>query len=154
MAGVGSLDSSQSDARRRAAPRDGLGAQGMACGPARDALAQDHAGTGARHAIIVGHGRVGSVVAQSLRGRGIPYVVIEQNLHFAELLRGDGIPVVYGDAAWPEVVDAAQPEKARMLAIAVPGRSATRRIIAAARSANPGIELVVRTHSTEEADWL
>jgi CPA2 family monovalent cation:H+ antiporter-2 len=106
------------------------------------------------HAIIVGHGRVGSVIATSLRRQGIPYVVIEQNLRFAERLRQEQIPVVYGDAAWPEVLDAAQPAKARLLVIAVPEKAAARRIIAEARRANPEIELVVRTHSTEEASWL
>lgn len=106
------------------------------------------------HAIIIGHGRVGSVVAASLRNQGIPYIVIEQDLHFAELLRREGIPVIYGDAAWPEVLDAARPEQARLLIIAVPDKSAARRILAAARRANPGIDVVVRTHSGEEADWL
>jgi CPA2 family monovalent cation:H+ antiporter-2 len=106
------------------------------------------------HAIIVGHGRVGSVIAASLRRQGIPYVVIEQNLRFAEQLRQEQIPVVYGDAAWPEVLDAARPAKARLLVIAVPEQAAVRRILAEARRVNPGIELVVRTHSTEEANWL
>jgi monovalent cation:H+ antiporter-2, CPA2 family len=107
-----------------------------------------------QHTIIVGHGRVGSVVASSLRSRGIPYVVIEQNLHFAEMLRRDSIPVIYGDAAWPEVLDAAAPDRARMIVIAVPEKGAARRILMAARRANPAIEAVVRTHSREEADWL
>jgi len=107
-----------------------------------------------RHAIIVGHGRVGSVVAASLRSDGIPYIVIEQNWHFAERLRQDGVPVIYGDAAWPEVLDAAEPERARLLVIAVPDKSAARRIFAAARRANPAIEVVARTHSAEEAEWL
>ncbi|HJU20272.1 MAG TPA: cation:proton antiporter [Stellaceae bacterium] len=107
-----------------------------------------------RHAIIVGHGRVGSLVAAGLRNHGIPYVVIEQDLHFAELLRRDGIPVVYGDAAWPEVLDAAAPDRARLLVIAVPDKGAARRILAAARRANPAIDVVARTHSSEEADWL
>jgi CPA2 family monovalent cation:H+ antiporter-2 len=107
-----------------------------------------------RHVIVVGHGRVGSLVATGLRTHGIPYVVIEQNLHFAELLRREGIPVVYGDAAWPEVLDAAAPDRARLLVIAVPDKGATRRILAAARRANPAIEVVARTHSSEEADWL
>jgi CPA2 family monovalent cation:H+ antiporter-2 len=106
------------------------------------------------HAIIVGHGRVGSVIAASLRRQGIPYVVIEQNLRFAERLRQENIPVVYGDAAWPEVLDAARPAKARLLVIAVPEQAAVRRILAEARRVNPGIELVVRTHSAEEANWL
>ena len=106
------------------------------------------------HAIIVGHGRVGSVIASSLRRQGIPYVVIEQNLRFAEQLRRDGIAVVYGDAAWPEVLEAAEPTKARLLVIAVPEHAAARRILAEAQRVNPGIELIVRTHSAEEADWL
>jgi K+:H+ antiporter len=106
------------------------------------------------HAIIVGHGRVGSVIAASLRQQGIPYVVIEQNLRFAERLRREGIPVVYGDAAWPEVLDAARPAKARLLVIAVPEQAAVRRILAEARRVNPKIELIVRTHSAEEANWL
>jgi CPA2 family monovalent cation:H+ antiporter-2 len=107
-----------------------------------------------QHVIVVGHGRVGSLIAAGLRNHGVPYVVIEQNLHFAELLRREGIPVVYGDAAWPEVLDAAAPERARLLVIAVPDKGATRRILTAARRANPAIEVVARTHSSEEADWL
>ncbi len=102
----------------------------------------------------MGHGRVGSVIAASLRRQGIPYVVIEQNLRFAEDLRRDDIPVVYGDAAWPEVLEAARPAKARLLVIAVPEKTSARRILAEARRINPEIELVVRTHSTEEANWL
>jgi monovalent cation:H+ antiporter-2, CPA2 family len=106
------------------------------------------------HAIVVGHGRVGSVVAAALRSEGAPFIVIEQDLHAAELLRREGLPVIYGDAAWPEVLDAARPERARLLVIAVPGKNAARRILAAARQANPGLDVVVRTHSKEEEDWL
>ncbi|MGH7090477.1 MAG: cation:proton antiporter, partial [Stellaceae bacterium] len=106
------------------------------------------------HAIIVGHGRVGSVVGAALRSGGVPYIVIEQNLHLAEMLRRDEVPAIYGDAAWPEVLDAAAPDRARLIVIAVPDRSAARRILAAARRANPTIDAVVRTHSGEEAEWL
>jgi CPA2 family monovalent cation:H+ antiporter-2 len=106
------------------------------------------------HAIIVGHGRVGSVVAAALGQEGLPYVVIEQNFRSAEQLRREGVPAVYGDAGWPEVLSAARPEKARLLVIAVPDRSAARRVIAAARAANPQIDVVVRTHTGDEAEWL
>ncbi|HUZ73118.1 MAG TPA: cation:proton antiporter [Stellaceae bacterium] len=108
----------------------------------------------AGHAILVGHGRVGVVVAAALRSKAIPYVVIEQNWRFAELLRRDGIPVVYGDAAWSEVLEAAGIERARLLAIAIPDKRATRRILAQARHANPGIDIVIRTHDGDEAAWL
>ena len=106
------------------------------------------------HAILVGHGRVGGVIAESLRAQDIPYVVIEQTLRHAELLRRDGVPVIYGDAAWPEVLEAAGIERARLLAIAIPDGRAVRRIVARARQANPAIDIVARTHSGAEADWL
>ena len=41
-----------------------------------------------------------------------------------------------------------------MLVIAVPDKSAPRRILATARRANPKIEVVVLTHSAHEAIWL
>jgi len=106
------------------------------------------------HAVLVGHGRVGVVIAAALRENSIPYVVIEQNWRFAAALRGEGIPVVYGDAAWPEVLEGAGIERARLLVLAVPDRRAARRILAAARRANPGIDTVIRTHSGDEAEWL
>ncbi|HEV2161387.1 MAG TPA: cation:proton antiporter [Stellaceae bacterium] len=106
------------------------------------------------HAIVIGHGRVGSVIAASLREQGVPYIVIEQNLRFAEQLRQEGVPVIYGDAAWPEVFEAAGPERARLLVIAVPDKSAVRRILAEARAINPALEIIARTHSRAEAEWL
>lgn len=106
------------------------------------------------HAIVIGHGRVGSVIAASLREQGVPYIVIEQNLRFAEQLRQEGVPVIYGDAAWPEVFEAAGPDRARLLVIAVPDKSAVRRILAAAHAINPKLDIVARTHSRDEAEWL
>jgi len=107
-----------------------------------------------RHAIIIGHGRVGSAIAATLRAQAVPYIVIEQDLRFAQRLRREHVPVIYGDAAWPEVFEAAGPERARLLVIAVPEKSAVRRILAAARAVNPALDIVARTHSRDEAEWL
>jgi len=41
-----------------------------------------------------------------------------------------------------------------MLVIAIPDAFQARQMIEAARTVNPGIETVVRTHSEEEADLL
>jgi CPA2 family monovalent cation:H+ antiporter-2 len=106
------------------------------------------------HVIIVGHGRVGSVVAVALRERGVPYMVVEQNMALARDVRRDGVPVIYGDAGWPEVLLAAHPETARLLIVAIPERGQVRRIVDAAREANPNLRVIVRTHSDEEADLL
>jgi monovalent cation:H+ antiporter-2, CPA2 family len=106
------------------------------------------------HVIIVGHGRVGSVVAAALREREVPYVVVEQNMALARDVRSDGVPVIYGDAGYPEVLGAARPESARLLIIAIPERGNVRRIVQTAREANPDLPVVVRTHSESEAAWL
>src|SRR5262249_10261556 len=76
------------------------------------------------------------------------------NLATTRTLREAGVPAVYGDAGFPEVLGAAKPETARMIVVAIPERGNVRRIIAAAREANPDIEVVVRTHSDAEHDWL
>jgi len=108
----------------------------------------------ADHVIIVGHGRVGSVVAAALRDRGVSYIVVEQNLPLAREVRGHGVPVIYGDAGWPEVLGAARPEAARLLIVAIPERGNVRRIVQTAREANPALPVIVRTHSEGEAEWL
>jgi CPA2 family monovalent cation:H+ antiporter-2 len=106
------------------------------------------------HVIIVGHGRVGSVVADTLRDADVPYIVVEQNLRLAREVRDIGVPAIYGDAGWPEVLGAARPETARLLIIAIPEGGNVRRIVQTAREANPELAVIVRTHSNSEAEWL
>jgi CPA2 family monovalent cation:H+ antiporter-2 len=116
--------------------------------------AQSHAPGTSDHVIIVGHGRVGSIVAARLRDQGIDYLVVEQNLALARAVRDQGVPVVYGDAGWPEVLEAAHPETASLLIIAIPEHGNVRRIVRAAHDANPDLPVIVRTHSDAEAEWL
>jgi monovalent cation:H+ antiporter-2, CPA2 family len=69
-------------------------------------------------------------------------------------LRKKGIPAVSGDAADPAVLIQAHIHRARMLVIATPDTLDVRRMIEIARTVNPRIETVVRTHSEEEAGLL
>lgn len=106
------------------------------------------------HALIIGQGRVGGVVVEALKQYGVPLVVIEQDRRVAERSRNDGVTVIFGDATRPEVVAASRPEQARLLVVAIPDRFLARRVIDLVRHANPTIDVVVRTHSDEEAEWL
>ena len=90
----------------------------------------------------------------ALRDRGVSYIVVEQNLALARDVRSAGVPVIYGDAGWPEVLGAARPEVARLLIVAIPERGNVRRIVQTAREANPTLPVIVRTHSEGEAEWL
>ena len=100
--------------------------------------------------VIVGYGRVGRRIGQALTAQGVPYVVAEQNRERVEHLRESGIPSVSGDAVQPFVLIQAHIAKASMLVIATPDTLSHRRMAEIARTLNPGIEIVVRTHSEEE----
>jgi CPA2 family monovalent cation:H+ antiporter-2 len=104
--------------------------------------------------VLVGYGRVGRRIGEALTEKGIPFVVAEENREIVEKLRASGIPAVSGDASEPAVLIQAHVARARMLVIATPDTLDVRRMIEIARTLNPRIETVVRTHSEEEAVLL
>jgi CPA2 family monovalent cation:H+ antiporter-2 len=108
----------------------------------------------AGHAILVGHGRVGRVVAAALRRHGRPYVVIEADHQTAEALRAEGVPVVWGDATRIEVLKAARPDTARLIVLGLPDAAGCRRVLDLARAANPAIIAAARAHDEAEAAFL
>ncbi|QDF96031.1 Kef family K(+) transporter [Azoarcus sp. DD4] len=104
--------------------------------------------------VLVGYGRVGRRIAESLRERGIPYVVAEQNRERVEALRKQGIVAVSGDAVEPAVLIQAHIAHAAMLVVATPDTLDVRKMAETARTLNPSIEIVLRTHSEDEAALL
>lgn len=106
------------------------------------------------HVLIVGHGRVGRRIADALSEQGIAVVVAEQNRETVEGLRGRGIPAVSGDAAEPAVLIQAHVARARMLVIAMSDSARAQRMIETAHILNSAIEIIVLTHSDEEAKLL
>jgi CPA2 family monovalent cation:H+ antiporter-2 len=108
----------------------------------------------AGHAVVVGTGRVGSIVIQALRRHRLPVLAIEENRLRAERLLAEGVPVVWGDATRPEVLHAASLDRARLLVVALPGAVEARAVMQVARAANAHIHAVVRTHTDEDAALL
>ncbi|TCO81507.1 Kef-type potassium/proton antiporter (CPA2 family) [Plasticicumulans lactativorans] len=104
--------------------------------------------------VLVGYGRVGRRIAQALGERGIPYVVAEQNREIVEQLRAQGVPAVSGDAADPAVLIQAHIVNAGILVIATPDTLNVRKMVEIARTLNPDIETVVRSHNETEAELL
>jgi CPA2 family monovalent cation:H+ antiporter-2 len=104
--------------------------------------------------VLAGYGRVGRRIGEALTEKGIPFVVAEENREIVEKLRASGIPAVSGDASEPAILIQAHVARARMLVIAIPNALDARRMIEIARTVNPRIETVVRTHSEEEAALL
>jgi len=104
--------------------------------------------------VLVGYGRVGRSIGESLAAQGIDYVVAEQNRELVDQLRQQGIPAVAGNAGEPAVLIQAHIHKARMLVVATPDTFHVRAMIETARALNPDIKIAVRTHSEEEAALL
>ena len=106
------------------------------------------------HVVLIGYGRVGSRIAAALRQSGVPFVVAEENREVVERLREAGTLAISGDAADPAVLVQTHVARARILIIAIPDHVRVRRIMDLARKLNPLVELVVRTHSDEEHEFL
>ncbi len=107
-----------------------------------------------RQVVLVGYGRVGRRIADALAAQHLPFVVVEQNREVVERLRGEGLMAVSGDAAEPVVLVQAHIANARMLVIATPDTLNVRQMVNTARTLNPDIEIVVRTHNEAEARLL
>ncbi|HEY0817309.1 MAG TPA: cation:proton antiporter, partial [Rhizobacter sp.] len=101
--------------------------------------------------VLVGYGRVGRRIAQQLDEHQVRYVVAEQNRERVEELRARSVPAVSGDAADPGVLIQAHIAQAGMLVIAIPDVFAARQMVETAKTLNPGIEVVLRAQSDDEA---
>jgi CPA2 family monovalent cation:H+ antiporter-2 len=106
------------------------------------------------HVVVIGSGRVGGPVCEELKKHGVPYVIVEQSRERTEQLRATGLPVIYGDASRPEVLAHAHLDRAKLVLVAAPDAFQARATLALAKSLNPQIVAVVRTHSDEERAWL
>jgi CPA2 family monovalent cation:H+ antiporter-2 len=106
------------------------------------------------HVVLVGYGRVGRRIGAELEAQGISFVLAEENREIIAAAREQGLAAVSGDATEPMVLVQAHIQRARMLVIAIPDTVNVRRMIEIARTVNPRIETVVRTHSEEEAELL
>jgi len=106
------------------------------------------------HALLVGYGRVGSLLGEKLQAAGIPLVVIENSRPRVEALRAQGISTVLGNAANQEVMDLARLDCARWLLVTIPNGYEAGEIVASARTKRPNIEIIARAHYDDEVRYI
>ncbi|MCW4454744.1 Kef family K(+) transporter [Flavobacterium sp. MXW15] len=106
------------------------------------------------HAIVIGYGRVGSTLAQVLRDRGVPVLVIDDNKEHVERAHAAGIPGIRGSAAADRVLAEAHPERAKIAVLAIPQPLESGEALAKLRAINPGLTLLARAHSDAEVKHL
>jgi CPA2 family monovalent cation:H+ antiporter-2 len=106
------------------------------------------------HVVLVGHGRVGRVVAHALRATNTPLLVIEDNPGAIERLVQEGVEVIRGNAAAPDMLQAANVGAARGLLVAIPDAFEGGQIVAKARAVSKSLPIIARAHSEEEIAHL
>ncbi|MBR1122890.1 Kef family K(+) transporter [Bradyrhizobium lablabi] len=108
----------------------------------------------ADHTILVGYGRVGSLVGASLKQKNLPFLAVEAADAAPEKLKQSGIEIITGNAARPDVLSATNPAGARNLVIAIPEAFEAGQIVQQARAANSDLRIIARAHSDAEVDHL
>lgn len=107
-----------------------------------------------RHVIIAGFGRFGQIVARVLRGKGIPFTALDISAEQVELVKGFGSKAFFGDASRPEILDAAQAEKARAIVIAIDDIDASMRTAELVKARYPGVPIFARARNRNHAHRL
>ncbi|MDC9819219.1 YbaL family putative K(+) efflux transporter [Pectobacterium polonicum] len=106
------------------------------------------------HALLVGYGRVGSLIGAKLHQAGIPVVVIENSRTRVDALREQGIKAVLGNATKPEIMDIARLDCARWLLLTIPNGYEAGEIVAAAREKRADLEIIARAHYDDEVSYI
>ncbi|MEA9606791.1 YbaL family putative K(+) efflux transporter [Xanthomonas campestris pv. plantaginis] len=106
------------------------------------------------HAIVIGYGRVGSALAQLLRSRGVPVLVIDDNGDHVAKAHAAGIPGIRGSAAADRVLAEARPAQAKIAILAIPQPLEAGEALAKLRALNPSLTLLARAHSDAEVKHL
>jgi CPA2 family monovalent cation:H+ antiporter-2 len=106
------------------------------------------------HAVLIGYGRVGTVVADGLKRQGTPFVLIEDAEKRVAAAHAAGIEVVVGNAASGKALALANVAQAHTLLVAIPNAFEAGQAVEQARKGNERLHIVARAHSDEEDSYL
>jgi len=100
------------------------------------------------HAVLVGFGRVGHLIADGMGGK-MPLLVVEEGV-----VGDPSIEHIRGNAARDDVLAATNLKEARLLFVAIPQAFEAGQIVQQARKANPELPIVARAHFDAEVQHL
>ena len=106
------------------------------------------------HTVIIGYGRVGSLVAAGLRAAGTPVFVLDTSDARIDALRATGGEGAVGAATSDHSLARANIAAAHSLVVAIPEAYEAGTAIEKARRANPALRVIGRAHSDAEVDHL
>jgi len=96
------------------------------------------------HTIVCGYGRLGKTLTEELFGRGLPFVVVEQNVEEASEAADLGYLLVTGDATDEDVLLEAGVKRAKTLIVALQSDADNVFLTLTARNINPALQIIAR----------
>lgn len=106
------------------------------------------------HVVIAGYGRVGAAVAARLKAAGSDFIAVDLDPHRIIEARAAGLPVYFGDATRPEILEAVHVERARAMVVAVDDPQVALRTVAIVRYIFPDLKIYARAHDDAHAREL
>lgn len=100
----------------------------------------------AARVIVLGSGRVGRHISDTLRTKGVSQIVVDYNTRVVEIRRAMGIPVIFGDASSDVVLSRTNPEQAELAVVTLPDPGATEAAIRRLKHLAPNLPVLTRVH--------
>jgi monovalent cation:H+ antiporter-2, CPA2 family len=104
--------------------------------------------------VIIGFGRVGRMVAEMLAAHGRRYFAVDSNIDTVAACRREGIPIVFGDVARPEMMDRLHLGRAAALVLTMDDPVLTVRVTKRVRAWCPELTIVARARDAAHAAEL
>ena len=123
----------------------------IARGSTRAVAAYDELPDNEGHVVIAGFGRFGQIVARVLRAKGIPFTALDISSEQVEFVRGFGAKAFFGDASRPEILAAAQTDKARAIVLAIDDVEASMRTAEFVKLNYPDLAIYARARNRNHA---
>ena len=101
--------------------------------------------------LMIGFGRFGQVVSQSLLARGVDVTIIDTDVEMIRSASTFGFKIYYGDGTRLDVLRASGAENAQVIAVCINGREAANRIVELAKSEFSQAKLLVRSYDREHS---
>ncbi|MEM9587678.1 MAG: potassium channel protein [Planctomycetota bacterium] len=99
------------------------------------------------HTIICGYGRMGSIVAEELHRRELPFLIIDESESRVEEAQAAGMLAMVGNGTDEETLRVAQIEHARWLATLLPSDATNAFICVTAHDMNKSVQIISRGES-------
>ena len=106
------------------------------------------------HVVIAGFGRFGQITARVLRAKGVPFTALDISAEQVEFVKRFGSKAFFGDASRPEVLEAAQIDKARAFVLAIDDVEAAMRAAEIVKTHYPHVPIYARARDRAHAHRL